>query len=92
MEGRGKLTTILNVIEYPKAIERDVDVIFPEKKDYYKAIEVMTSLLKKGKPLPVVDVLLASMCMNHDFTFRTRDRHFEKISQEFSEFKLVMED
>ncbi len=92
MENKGDLTTIFNVIEYPKAVERDIEVLFPNREDYYKAIEIMTRLYKAGKPLPAVDVILASMCLNRGLTLRTRDRHFQRVLEAFSSFKLEVED
>ncbi len=91
MEGRGKLTTIFNVVEYPKALERDLEVLYPTPEDFTTAIEIMATLLKKGKALPAIDVVLASICMNRDLTFHTKDNHFEIIRKEFPRFKLKEE-
>ena len=66
MEGKGKLTTIFNLIEYPKALERELEILWPKKEDFYKSIEIMNKLLKEGRPVPVIDVLIASMCINRD--------------------------
>ncbi len=88
MEGKGKLTTIFNLVEYPKALERGVEVLFPDKKDYYRAIEIMTQLYEIGKPLPALDVILASMCLNRKLTLRTKDVHFQRLADISSEFKL----
>jgi hypothetical protein len=92
MEGRGKLTTIFNVVEYPKAVEREVEILFPDKKDYYRAIEIMTQLYEIGKPVSALDVILASMCLNRELTLRTKDMHFQQISEVSSKFKLKIED
>jgi hypothetical protein len=88
IEGKGELTTIFNVIEYPKVLERDVDILFPEKKDFTKAIELMVLLLEKGKPIPALDAVLASMCINRSLILRTKDKHFKKIAEEFPSFEV----
>jgi len=91
IEGKGKITTIFNIIEYPKALKRHLEVIYPDNRDYDKAIELMTKLLKKGTPIPTIDLLIASICINHGFILRTKDKHFEKISEIEPKFKLVIE-
>ncbi|NOZ76643.1 MAG: PIN domain-containing protein [Euryarchaeota archaeon] len=91
MEGKGSLTTILNIIEYPKAVEGEVDVLFPGQEDYNKAIEVMARLYEKGTPVPAVDVILAAMCLNRKLALRTRDRHFKVIAEAFPGFKVRLE-
>lgn len=88
IEGKGELTTIFNVIEYPKVLEREIEVLFPEKKDFTKAIELMVLLLKKGKPIPALDAVLASMCINRNLILRTKDKHFKKVAEEFPGFKV----
>ena len=88
IEGQGELTTIFNVIEYPKVLEREVEILFPEKKDFTKAIELMVLLLKKGEPIPALDAVLASMCINRSLILRTKDKHFKKVAEEFSDFKV----
>jgi hypothetical protein len=89
IEGKGGLTTIFNVIEYPKVLEREIEILFPEKKDFLKAIEIMAVLLKKGKPIPALDVIIASMCLGRDVPFHTKDKHFEIIRKEFPTFRVT---
>ncbi len=77
IEGKVKRTTIFNIIEFPKALERDLEIIFPTKEEYLKAIEIMLALLKMGKPIPAIDTLIAAMCIKRDLTL-------------FPEFKLEL--
>ena len=88
MEGKGKLTTIFNLIEYPKALERELEILWPKKEDFYKSIEIMNKLLKEGKPVPVIDVLIASMCINRGLKLLTRDKHFRWIKEIEPHFKV----
>ncbi len=92
IEGKGKLTTIFNLVEYPKAVEGEVEVLFPNNKDYYKAIEIMSQLYEIGKPIPALDVILASMCINRKLILRTKDVHFQRLAEISPEFKLRMEE
>lgn len=91
MEGKGKLTTIFNLVEYPKAVEGEFEVLFPEKRDYYKAIEIMSQLYERGRPIPALDVILASMCLNRNLTLRTKDIHFRNVEEVSPDFKLKID-
>jgi len=80
IDGQTGLTTILNVIEYPKALERDgLSIIWPNRSDYLEAIELMTLLFQSGKTIPAIDVLLSAICLNRKKTLVTKDRHFEYV-------------
>jgi hypothetical protein len=92
MEGKGKLTTILNLVEYPKALEEEMEVLFPDKRDYYRAIEIMVKLYETGKPIPALDAILAGMCINRKLTLRTRDVHFQRVAEVSHDFKLKMDE
>ncbi len=90
MEGKGTATTIFCIIEYPKALEMNLKVLWPEKADYVKAIEVMVLMFKKGTPLPAIDIIMASMCINRDLALVTKDKHFEHIQKSVPGFKLIL--
>jgi tRNA(fMet)-specific endonuclease VapC len=80
IEGETGLTTIFNVIEYPKTLESpDNEVIWPTRKDYLTAIEIMVGLLESGKPVPAIDIMIAAVCINRKLILETRDHHFEYI-------------
>jgi tRNA(fMet)-specific endonuclease VapC len=42
---------------------------------------IYTSLVKKGRKIPINDVLIAACCMEVVGTLLTRDRHFEVVEQ-----------
>jgi hypothetical protein len=73
-------TTILNLIEFPKAVTlKGLDIIIPGKEDYDKGFEMSILLLKVGTPIPAVDIVLAAVVVNRGFVLHTRDRHFEYV-------------
>lgn len=91
IEGDTGLTTIFNVIEYPKALEREnTEVIWPTRRDYLTAIEIMVGLLESGKPIPVIDVLISAICLNRKLTLVTRDHHFNYVKSVKEELSLKM--
>lgn len=84
-------TTIFNVIEFPKALElKNLGVIYPTFEDYDEALKVSASLLRIGKPIPAVDVLIASMCIRRGLMLLTSDAHFRHIKSVRKEFKVEM--
>ncbi|TFG26429.1 type II toxin-antitoxin system VapC family toxin [Candidatus Thorarchaeota archaeon] len=80
-------TTILNLIEFPKAVTlQGLDIILPGKDDYDKGFELSLLLLEAGTPIPAIDIVLAAVAINRNLVLQTRDQHFEyvrKINQEF---------
>lgn len=42
--------------------------------------EIIASLYKKGKPIPVNDVWIAASAIQHGLTLITRDKHFSEIA------------
>jgi len=84
-------TTIFNIIEFPKALDlRELGVIYPTLDDYDESLKIAASLLRKGKPLPAVDVLIASICIRRGLKLQTRDRHFMSIKSVRQEFRLEL--
>jgi len=92
IEGERGTATIFSAVEYPKAVQPDNDFIFPTKRDFLLSIEIATALLRKGKPLPAVDVVVASMCLNRNAALRTRDSHFKVIQELYPAFELRLEE
>jgi len=84
-------TTIFNVIEFPKALGlKDLGVIYPTVEDYDEALKVSVSLLKIGKPIPAVDVLVASVCMRRGLMLVTGDEHFKHIRSVRKDFRFEL--
>jgi tRNA(fMet)-specific endonuclease VapC len=85
------LTTIFNIIEFPKALElKELNVIYPTIDDYDESLRVSAALVETGKPLPAIDILVASMCIRRGQTLYTADKHFMSIKSVRREFKLKL--
>ncbi|BFI74113.1 type II toxin-antitoxin system VapC family toxin [Sulfurisphaera ohwakuensis] len=56
-------------------------VVYPTKEDYELALKIMVKLRKIGNPVNVVDIILASIAINHNMIVVTNDRDFELIKK-----------
>jgi predicted nucleic acid-binding protein len=84
-------TTVFNIIEFPKALDlKELGVIYPTVEDYDEALRISVSLLRIGKPLPAVDILIASICIRRDLLLCTVDDHFMHVKSVRKEFKIKM--
>ena len=81
-------TTVLNVVEFPRALELNLTVITPSLEDYLLAIKISQAMVKKGTPVPAIDAIVAAVAMNRELTLVTNDKHFEWIKEEFEGLKL----
>ncbi len=84
-------TTILNVVEFPKLLELKLTVIYPSKSDYNLAIKLSKDLLKIGKPIPAIDIIVAAVALNRNMKLVTTDSHFAVIGEIRSDFKFIIE-
>ena len=85
------LTTIFNIIEFPKALELEyLEVIYPTIDDYNEGLKISVALLKKGKPLSTIDILIAAICIRRNLVLCTLDQHFINIKSVRNEFKLKL--
>lgn len=84
-------TTIFNLIEFPKALELDLNVLYPSKSDYNLALKISTELLKIGKPIPAVDVIISAIAINNGLKILTKDKHFLFIKEVVREFEVVVD-
>jgi tRNA(fMet)-specific endonuclease VapC len=80
-------TTILNLIEFPKAVTLNgLNIIIPGNEDYDTGFELSLLLLEAGTPIPAIDIILAAVAINRKLVLQTRDQHFEyvrKINRKF---------
>jgi predicted nucleic acid-binding protein len=84
-------TTVFNIIEFPKALDlKELGVIYPTVEDYDEALKTSVSLLKIGKPLPAVDVLIASICIRRNLPLCTADEHFTLVKSVRRDFKVEL--
>ena len=84
-------TTIFNLIEFPKALKLDLNVLYPTKLDYNLALEISTELLKIGKPIPAVDVMISAIAVNNGLKVVTKGRHLLYIKEVVEEFDVVVD-
>jgi hypothetical protein len=84
-------TTIINLIEYPKAIDffYKLNVLYPSGKDYETSLFLSKELYKIGKPIPATDILLASICYNTELTLISKDNHFEYVKEIWNDFQII---
>jgi len=82
-------TTIFNVIEFPKVVSlKELGVIYPTIEDYDEALKVSASLLSAGKPLPAIDILIATICIRRGLLLHTAEKHFKHVKSVRREFKV----
>jgi len=81
IEGKGEVATIFNLLEYPPAINFLKEIIFPINEDYLRALEIIIKLRRIGKPLPLVDVLIAAIALRCNYKIITKDEHFLTIKE-----------
>lgn len=79
-------TTILNLIEFPKAIEFNLRVLIPSKSDYHLALKISTELLKTGKPIPAVHSVIVAVALNNKLKLVTKDKQFLLIKNVIKDF------
>lgn len=73
-------TTILNVIEFPKAREFGLlRIIYPTKEDQDYALGTALKLLEIGRPIPAIDLIVAAVCSRRGLALNTKDRHYEHV-------------
>lgn len=58
-----------------------IEIISVDEHVSRKYAIIYTSLVKKGKKIPVNDVWIAACCMETGGVLLTRDKHFEAIEQ-----------
>jgi len=87
----GGFTTILNIIEFPKALDlEELSILYPTAKDYDEALKLAVSLLKIGKPVPTIDIVIAAVCLRRGLMLLTMDVHFTHIKSIKSEFSVKL--
>ena len=84
-------TTILNLIEFPKAMDFNLRVLFPSKSDYNLALVISTELIKLGKPIPAVDSVIAAVALNNGLKVVTKDKHFLFIKEVKGDFRVEVD-
>lgn len=58
-----------------------VEVLFPNQDTTHHYARLYRQLRKQGTPLPLNDLWIASLVVQHDLSLLTSDRHFEHLPQ-----------
>ena len=73
-------TTILNLIEFPKGVELgQLKTLYPTKEDYDNALVWSAELLKRGTPVPAIDLVISAISVRLRLQLVSRDRHFRHV-------------
>jgi len=84
-------TTILNILEFPKALDlKELGILYPTIEDYNEALTIAISLLKISKPLPAIDIVIAAVCLRRGLLLLTTDVHFTHIKSIKNEFNIKL--
>jgi len=67
-------TTIINIIEYPKAFDffYKLNVLYPSGKDYNMSLFLSKELYKIGNPILTTDILLSKFVEKRIFLLRMK--------------------
>jgi predicted nucleic acid-binding protein len=60
---------------------RGVSVLYADEETTRFYAEIYHLLRTQGTPIPINDVWIAALCVQHDLTLYARDAHFRNISQ-----------
>jgi predicted nucleic acid-binding protein len=58
-----------------------VDVLLPTRETAEQYARLIVQLKRAGSPIPINDVWIAALVLEHDLVLITRDRHFDRIPQ-----------
>jgi tRNA(fMet)-specific endonuclease VapC len=73
-------TTILNLIEFPKAVELiRLGILYPTREDFDNALLWSAEMLKQGTPVPALDLVISAITVRLGLQLVTRDQHFKVI-------------
>ena len=57
-------TTVLNIVEFPRALELDLTVLTPSLEDYLLSIKIWQVMVRRRTPVPAVDADVAAVAIN----------------------------
>jgi len=84
-------TTIFSVIEFPKTLLIEgLTVLYPTRDDFNEAILIAKDLLKAGKPVGAIDIVIASIALRKGLTIITSDRDFQKVKEVRPELEIEL--
>ncbi len=75
-EQKSGTVTVFTGIEYPGSWKKEFEVLLPQPGDCKLALNLSSELYDARKPVPPVNVLIASKALNRGVPVATRERHF----------------
>ena len=59
----------------------DVSILYADDATTHQYASVYLQLRRQGTPIPVNDIWIAALVLQHNLVLYTRDRHFDQLSQ-----------
>lgn len=82
-------TTILNIIEFPKALMvKNLITIYPNPDDLNTVLKILKDLMRKRTPITCVNIIPAAIALNRNLTILTKDKDFKLIKAVRPHLKL----
>ncbi|MEJ2780691.1 type II toxin-antitoxin system VapC family toxin [Stygiolobus sp. CP850M] len=77
------ITSIFNVIEFPPILKyaSKLIIIYPTKDDYTLALKMMVKLRELGKPVGIIDLMIASIAVQRNMIVVSNDKDIEVIKE-----------
>lgn len=89
IDGHRGIITVFTVIEHPPAARPDwVTVIYPNKKDYNRAIQNAEVLRSKGMRMAATDLMISAIAANRGLALVTKDSDFLAIQKVDGKLKI----
>lgn len=62
-------------------LKEDVYVLYPDEQTIYHYASIFRQLREQGAPIPVNDIWIAALVLQHNLVLYARDRHFNHLPQ-----------
>jgi len=84
------MTSIFSLLEFPLATKHEeLSIIYPTQETYQNAMKIALKLRKKGTPVPIIDLLIATIAVERDFFLVSDDSHMKLIQDVESSLKIA---
>lgn len=58
-----------------------VEILYPDEQTTFHYARLFVQLRKQGTPVPIHDLWIAALVVQHDLILFARDRHFDRLPQ-----------
>jgi tRNA(fMet)-specific endonuclease VapC len=62
-------------------VKEDVYILYPDEQTIFQYASVFKQLREQGTPIPVHDMWIAALVLQHNLLLCARDRHFDSLPQ-----------